>query len=68
MISIILLCLGVCLGSVITIIFIGRYKATVLKDRISELENEMLCSHAEILRLEREITAVIFSDALKATG
>lgn len=68
MIAVVLLCLGMCLGAVVTIFAMEHFKALLLKKRISELETEMLNSHAEILRLEREITLASLTNSLGATG
>lgn len=68
MIPIVFLCLGMCLGAVVTVISLERFKATLLKKRIQELENEMMCSHAEILRLEKEIATISFSDSFRNTA
>jgi hypothetical protein len=68
MIQIVFLCIGMCLGAIVTIVALERFRSTVLKGRIQELENEMLCSHAEILKLEREMAAILYNERLGNTG
>jgi len=68
MIQIVFLCIGMCLGAIVTITALERFKSTVLKNRIHELENEMLHSHAEILKLEREIASLLYSEQLGKTA